>query len=187
MRYRAGIETRDKILDATRIILAREGLEGTTVKAICDVAGVLPGSIYNLFSSKEEAILSVVSQAIDAVDPDPAHEGTDSLDDLVLAYVRFLEEDGDLAQVYIRIAVSGGGNNSESKNRILRHHEKRVERFAAALRRRSMQLTEEDAVRRAETLVSALNGIALHRVLDPSFDVAGHARALLEDLGAPGA
>jgi hypothetical protein len=36
-------------------------------------------------------------------------------------------------------------------------------------------------MRRAETLVTALNGMALHRVLDPDFDVAMHARALLDD------
>jgi hypothetical protein len=35
--------------------------------------------------------------------------------------------------------------------------------------------------RRAETLVTALNGITLHRVMDPEFDVAIHARALLTD------
>ena len=87
MRYKAGLETRDRILEATRGLIAEEGLEGTTIKAICDRAGVLPGSFYNLFSSKEEAILSVVRDAIDAVDPDPSHEGPDDIDALVDAYV----------------------------------------------------------------------------------------------------
>ena len=36
----------------------------------------------------------------------------------------------------------------------------------------------------AETLVLALNGIALHRIIDPDFDVSWHARALLEDAAA---
>ena len=181
MRYKAGIETRDKILHATRSLLAREGLEGTTIKAICNEAGVLPGSFYNLFGSKEEAILSVVRQAIEAVDPDPAHEGNDTLEDLVEAYVRFMEEDADLAHVYIRIAVSGGGNKTELKARVLHHHQNRVSRFAAAMQGAVPALRQAEAQRRAETLVSALNGIALHRALDPDFDVAMHARVLLED------
>lgn len=181
MRYKTGLETRDRILAATRRVLAREGLEGTTIKSICEEADILPGSFYNLFDSKEQAVLTVVREAIETVDPDPAHEGRDTIHDLVDAYVRFVEEDGDLARVYIRIAFSGG-NTSEMEARVLRHHEARVARFAAALQRSSPALSAESAEQTAETLVSALNGIALHRVFDPDFDVATHAAALLEAL-----
>ena len=181
MRYKAGLETRDKILEATRKLIATEGLDGTTIKAICDYAGVLPGSFYNLFDSKEQAILAVVRQAIDAIDPDPDHRGTDTLTDLIDAYIRFVTEQGDLARVYIRLAISGGANNSEIRGRTIRHHEARVARFAAAMGRAHPEFPEAEVQRRAETLVSALNGITLHRVLDPEFDVATHARALLTD------
>lgn len=181
MRYRSGLETREKILAATRGLIADTGLEGTTIKAICDRAGVLPGSFYNLFDSKEQAILTVVRQAIDAVDPDPEHLGTDTVADLVDAYLRFVTTQGDLARVYIAIAVSGGRNRSELKGRVIRHHEGRVDRFASALARERPGLSPEEARRRAETLVTALNGMTLHHVLDPSFDVGLHVRALLDD------
>jgi AcrR family transcriptional regulator len=184
MRYKAGLETRERILDATRSLVAENGLDGTTIKAICEQAGVLPGSFYNLFASKEQAIVTVVREAIDAVDPDPAHQGTDTLDDLVGAYVRFLEESPALSRVYIRIGVSGAGSNPELSGRMVRHHEARVARFAAAMKRQSPELSETLAERRSETLVLALNGIALHRIIDPDFDVAWHARALLEDAAA---
>ena len=85
MRYKAGLETSDRILESTRAQIAENGLEGTTIKTICDGAGVLPGSFYNLFDSKEQAILTAVRVAIDAVDPDPTHEGKDTLEDLVAA------------------------------------------------------------------------------------------------------
>lgn len=187
MRYKAGIETKERILDATRRLIADEGLEGTTIKAICDSAGVLPGSFYNLFDSKEQAILSVVREAVDAVDPDPDHEGTDTLETLVAAYVRFMEEQGDLARVYIRIAISGArNNNTELRGRVLRHHEGRVQRFSAAMQRENPGLGGSQADRRAETLVSALNGIALHRILDPGFDVERHATALIGDVAIVG-
>ncbi len=186
MRYKAGLETRDRILGATRSLIAGQGLEGTTIKGICDQAGVLPGSFYNLFDSKEQAVLTVVREAIDAVDPDPEHQGTDTLDELVHAYERFLEEQPALSAVYIRIAVSGAASNPELKARLLRHHEGRVRRFASALQRQAPDVSDEHAIRRAETLVLALNGIALHRVLDPTFDVAAHAGALLLDAAAVG-
>jgi AcrR family transcriptional regulator len=184
MRYKAGLETRERILGATRSLVAENGLEGTTIKAICNSAGVLPGSFYNLFPSKEQAILTVVREAIDAVDPDPAHQGTDTLDELVGAYVRFLEEQPALSRVYIRIGVSGAGKSPELTGRMVRHHQARVARFAAAMRRQTPELSETLAERRAETLVLALNGIALHRIIDPGFDVAWHARAVLEDAAA---
>lgn len=181
MRYKAGLETRERILAATRSLIASEGLDGTTIKAICDEAGVLPGSFYNLFDSKEQAILAVVREAIDAVDPDPDHKGAESLADLVEAYIRFVTEEGDLARVYIRIAISGSAKNSEIRGRTIRHHQARVARFAAAMAREHPEFSESEAARRAETLVSALNGITLHRVMDADFDVAVHARALLSD------
>ena len=184
MRYKAGLETRERILGATRSLVAENGLDGTTIKAICEQAGVLPGSFYNLFASKEQAILTVVREAIDAVDPDPDHQGTDTLEDLVGAYVRFLEESPELSRVYIRIGVSGAGSNAELSGRMVRHHQERVGRFAAAMRRQSPDLSDSLAERRAETLVLALNGIALHRIIDPGFDVAWHARVLLDDAAA---
>lgn len=181
MRYKAGLETRDKILQATRRLIASDGMDGTTIKAICDEAGVLPGSFYNLFDSKEQAILSVVRQAIDAVDPDPDHTGTDTLSDLIEAYIKFVSEEGDLARVYIRLAISGSAKNPEIWGRTMRHHEGRVARFAAAISREHPMMREAETERRAETLVTALNGVTLHKVMDPEFDVSIHARALLTD------
>jgi AcrR family transcriptional regulator len=180
MRYRVGLETQDRILGATRSLIAEAGLEGTTIKAICQRAGVLPGSFYNLFASKEQAILTVVREAIAAVDPDPGHQGTDSVEDLVEAFVRFVTEQGDLARVYIGIAVSGR-TNPDLKGRVLRHHDDRVGRFAAALERERPQLDRIECLRRAETLVSALNGLTLHYVLDPGFEFARHARGLRDE------
>lgn len=179
MRYKAGIETRDRILEATRNLIATEGMDGTTIKAICDQAGVLPGSFYNLFDSKEQVILTVVRQAIDAIDPDPNHKGPDSLAELVEAYVSFVSAQGELARVYIRLAVSGGANNKEIEGRIMRHHQARVERFKTALEREHPSLSEADSARLAETILTSLNGMTLHHVLDPDFDVALHARGLL--------
>ncbi len=179
MRYKAGIETRDRILEATRSSIAEVGLQGTTIKGICERAGVLPGSFYNLFDSKEQAVITVVREAIDAIDPDPEHLGQDTLAELVEAYITFITEQSDLARVYIGIAVLGSSSNAELRGRVLRHHEGRVARFAAAMSREHPELSGEALTRKAETLVSALNGIVLHSVLDDSFDVAGHSRSLL--------
>lgn len=180
MRNRAGEETATRIVDATRHLLARSGSEAATVKAICDAAGVRPGSFYNLFDSKETVILEVVKQAIVAVDPDPDRTGRDSITDLVAAFVRFVEDRPDLARVYITVGLSGGITDPGIRSRMIRHHSERVARFTAALLRDRPGLTEPEAQRTVEALLAALNGYTLQRMLDPDFDFAGHAKALLE-------
>lgn len=179
MRNRAGLETRARILEATRHLLAQHGLDGTTVKAICDDAGIRAGSFYNLFASKEEVVLTVVREAITAVDPDPRGTGGDHLGELVDAYVRFVREEPTLARVYFIVALSGGLAGGSIAARMLRHHEARVERFTAAFLRARPDLDRSIATETMESLIAALNGFALHTLIDPTFDFAGHAKRLL--------
>ena len=146
-RYRAGIRTEARIIDATRELLGEVGLDGTTLKAICERAGVRAGSFYNLFDSKEEVVLRVVGEAIAAVDPDP--EGlhhTDTVEDLVEAYIAFITGSSVVASVYLQIAVSGGLSHSSIGRRVEGHHQRRLSRFAEAI-----QQSQVDVVPRAES------------------------------------
>ncbi len=71
-RYQAGIRTEARITDATRELLGEVGLEGTTLKAICDRAGVRAGSFYNLFETKDDAedrILLRLEEVVEAPCP----------------------------------------------------------------------------------------------------------------------
>ncbi len=179
VRYRAGLETKERILEATRSMLAEVGLEGITLKGICERAGVLPGSFYNLFETKEEAVVTVVRQALEAVDPDPAHRGQDTAQDLVEAYIRFIADQPVLARIYVQLAVAGSADDHRLRGRILRHHANRLDRFAEGMGRSLPGLTPAEAGRRAEFLVAALQGFTIWAVLDPSFDFAAHARDLL--------
>ena len=181
-RYQAGIRTETRILDATRELLAEEGIEGTTLKAICDRAGVQAGSFYNLFPSKEQAILRVARDAIRAVDPDPERAGTDTLTDLVDAYIRFIIDQPELARIYLQIGVSGSNDDSAAR-RFLRHHVRRVERFAETIRRENPGVTVDEATMTAEVLLGALDGLAFRWVLDQSFDFSTHARAAAHQCG----
>lgn len=178
MRYRVGLETRTRILDATRDLVAEQGLEGTTIKAICERAGILVGSFYNLFPSKEEAILTVVADAIRAVGPEP--DETTTVGDLVDAYVDFVEGSEASARVYLMMAVTGGLTDPDVRARMLRHHGQRIDLFAEALTRARPDLGEAELRQRVEALLAGLNGLAFHRLLDPSFDLRRHARGLLD-------
>lgn len=174
-RYQAGIKTEARIVDATRELLGEVGLEGTTLKAICDRAGVRAGSFYNLFLSKEVVVLRVVREAINAVDPHP-DGADDSLQELIDAYLRFVTHETTLAKIYLQMAVAGGLGNSEIAPRIGRHHQARVDRFSAAIAKEHPELTLEDAKTRASLLLATLNGLLLAWTVDPAFDLVWHVR-----------
>ena len=183
-RNQMGKETRARILAATRALLGEVGLEGTTLKAIGDRAGVRAGSFYNLFASKDEAVLEVVREAIRAVDPHPAGEGVDTVEELVGAYVDFVTGDPIVARIYLQIAVGGGLTDEEMGRRVLGHHQRRIERFADAILRADPGLTSDEARRRAEATVATLNGLAFHWLLDRSLDFAGQAARLVAEHAA---
>ncbi len=178
-RYQVGIETRKRILEATRSLLGEIGLEGTTLKAICDRAGVLAGSFYNQFASKDEAVMEVVREAVRSVDPHPQAVASDTVADLVAAYVEFITGDPTVARIYLQVAVGGGFTDEELGARILGQHRRRVERLAAALVRERPAVGEAGAALRAEAALATLNGLTLQYVLDPDLDLAAHAELMV--------
>jgi len=178
-RNQSGIRTRERIIDATRGLLAESGLEGTTLAAICARAGIRAGSFYNLFDSKEEAVLLVVRQAIDAVDPDPAHVGKDTVADLVDAYIKFVTGEPGIARIYLQVAVNGGMSDRPIHDRVIAHHQRRLERFRDAALRADPGADPVRVTRDTEILLATLHGLAFRSLLDDNFDFAGTASELV--------
>jgi len=181
-RYRVGLATRERIINATRDLLSRMGLDALTLKAITDEAGVGAGSFYNLFASKDAVIFEVIREAIAAVDPDPSGAGGESLDQLVAAFVTFVVDDPTIARIYLRMAVGRGLVDSAIAERVLRAHERRLDRFAEAWLRDDSSLSAAHARVRAEALLAGLTGLALNALLDDRFDLRMHATELLDQL-----
>lgn len=177
-RYRVGLETRARILDATRDVLSEAGLENATLKAITDQAGIGAGSFYNLFGSKEAAVFEVLRESIAAVDPDPSGLGKETLDDLIGAFVAFVTgESAPLAKIHLQLTGAALADE-EVADRLRRSHLRRVERFAAAIRRQQPDVDDEAAEAHAELLLGGLMGLALRTLTDPDFDLERHVALL---------
>lgn len=177
-RYRVGLETRERILDATRELLGEVGFEGTTLKAINVRAAVGAGSFYNLFDSKEDVLLEVIRGALARVDPDPSGLGQETVDDLVEAFVAFITGDtAVIARIYLQMAGQALADPSMGRA-VLRSHRARVDRYAAAITRAQPTIAIPDAVHHAELLLGALLGYAVIWQLDPDFDFHAHADRL---------
>ena len=181
-RYQVGLETEAKIIDATRSLLAEGGLDAATLKSICERAEVRAGSFYNLFDSKEEAVIRVIRESIDAVDPDPEGAGTDTVEDLVAAFIMFFKEDAELARVYVITGLSTEATGNGARRRFLRHHQRRVQRFADAMSRADSSLTRDQSGVNAEILLGALDGLAFRWSLDPAFDLERYVGLAAERL-----
>lgn len=69
--------TRERLLDAARDVLAREGIHGASVEHICEHAGFTRGAFYSNFASKDELVQALferefadlMSGVEEAVDP----------------------------------------------------------------------------------------------------------------------
>ncbi len=180
-RYKSGIATQARILESTRGLLGEVGFESTTVKAICERAHIRAGSFYNLFDSKDQVILTVVREAIQAVDPDPEGIGSDTVGQLAQTYIDFILNERQMGRVYLQLALTAGLTDETLRRRMLRHHQHRVNRFTDALLREHPALTADEARTRMQLLIAGLNGLAYHWVLDPEFDIRSKADILVRE------
>lgn len=95
LRRRAA--TRERLLDAARVVLASEGIQGASVEHICDQAGFTRGAFYSNFSSKDELLLALCERVSEdmfdklrtAADPS-AFAGLDAGEAIGVVFDRFL-------------------------------------------------------------------------------------------------
>ena len=89
--------TRERMLDAAREVLAREGIQGASVEHICEQAGFTRGAFYSNFASKDDLLLALFHRERDrmfasmraASEPD-AFRGLDPTEAVGVIIDRFL-------------------------------------------------------------------------------------------------
>ncbi|MGJ9414112.1 TetR/AcrR family transcriptional regulator [Aeromicrobium sp. CF4.19] len=109
--------TRERLLDAGRDLLAREGIQGASVEHICEIAGYTRGAFYSNFSSKDELVIALferefaalVAQLEHAVDPQ-TYAGLGVAQALPAIMERFMElrpPDRDFYLLHAEFALRG--------------------------------------------------------------------------------
>ncbi len=92
---RGGDSRRNELLEAAAHRFATRGYEGTSIRDIANDVGMLPGSIYYHFKSKEELLVAVheqgVQQVMEAVRTAVDKAGEDPWDRLTAAAIAHLE------------------------------------------------------------------------------------------------
>jgi len=97
------------ILDAAARFFAGKGYGASSMRDIAGAAGMLPGSLYYHFASKEELLVAVYAEGVRrikaAVAPALARDGDpwQRLENACAAHLAGLLEDSDYGQVVIRV------------------------------------------------------------------------------------
>ena len=84
--------------------------------------------------------------------------------------------------MYVLAALSGEGSKNGARRRFLRHHTRRVERFAAAMLRENRNLGADAAEAHAELLLGALDGLAFRWARDEDYPFPSYARKAADRL-----
>ena len=127
----AGVDRRDRIVDAARRVILTKGLVRATTREIAAAAGVSEGTLYNYFASKEEMFLAALGQLpsdfIAKVIALPQRAGSESVRALLT----------DLARVGIAFyadAIPMGASIFADPELLARHRELLAERGAGPQR-----------------------------------------------------
>jgi AcrR family transcriptional regulator len=154
-------DTRERIMDRSLELFARQGVAGTTVVEIEEAAGLSPGSgsFYRHFANKEAVLLAVIEREVArAVAARAARIGEPER--LEVVYRRTLDELGRL-QPLIEIAAREGRQRPgvlEPLQRVLAEDGARAESALLAERMARGEIAAEDADAVAAVAMFALVG-----------------------------
>jgi AcrR family transcriptional regulator len=113
-RARRREQTRAKLVEAARVLFARQGVDNTRINEITDEADVGFGSFYNHFESKEAIVEAVLAETVaaQAAAIDAVTGGLEDPAEIISAAHRYFvnraRTDPDWAWLLVRMEVSHG-------------------------------------------------------------------------------
>lgn len=173
---------RDHILSAAAARFAREGFHQTSMQDVIDAAGLSPGAVYRYFRSKDEIIVAISVDAVDAVEQvvrDALHTGRPFaalVTDLPRALAAL-----DRADDRMRLAVQAWGEALRNPT-LAAAMDERLGRLRAALRSQVAAgqhrgdvdpAVDPDAA--VPALLALVQGFILQRAFDPALPVDVYA------------
>lgn len=106
LEARGGESRREALLDAAAEMFAAKGYDGTSIRDIAGAVGMLPGSLYYHFKSKEDLLIAVYRKGVArfeaAIDQALASTGADpwqAIEAACVAHLSILLDGGDYARI----------------------------------------------------------------------------------------
>lgn len=157
--------TREKLVAATFRVVAREGLEAASVKAIAGEAGITPGLLHYYFPTKDALVEEAMRSALRDYTEQQAQPR--SLDDFFEAARR--DAEADRGYFRLRLAFAVHALNDERSAALIRELNREArETVAQALG--GGEASERERLL-AAALKAAFDGVMLAWLLDPDFPI----------------
>jgi AcrR family transcriptional regulator len=195
LRTEQQAETRDRLLDAAAALFAETGFSGTSVAAIAKRAGVTTGAIYSNFAGKDDLFTAVVERhmkrqaeayhALYSEGGTPAERMQRGAD----RWMALIAEDPDYFPLFVEVWRVGLAK-PEIQRRLREAYADLVKELAALVREGAPTPLDEQGAEQFALLVCSLaDGLAMHKILDPSHvpdDLFGaFLRFVIESGGTP--
>lgn len=183
--YRAGRARQREILKASTEVFAQDGYRGGSLRDIAGAIGVSPGAILHHFGSKEQLLVAVLEDRdLHSGDTVIQHRRSGHVIDGIRQIVIDNERRPGLMRLYTTLAAEAVSVEHPA-------HRYFVDRYATlsgfiieALEREGYQVppgqTFEDI---ASLILSAIDGLQLQWLLNPTFSMIGRFDAMLEAHG----
>jgi AcrR family transcriptional regulator len=170
-------ETRARILDAARRVLAEEGLERFTTRRVADLAGVSHGMVHYHFTDKRELTLALVVHArLDWVEPlEELVDGPGSAEKRMRALINWIAEPATIETMRVHQGLFVLALQDETvRERLAAEFARWRAPFVTLFR----QLAEElgldgfDAASVGEAFAVAADGLVQQQSLEPGLPTA---------------
>jgi AcrR family transcriptional regulator len=180
------------IRDAAAQVIARKGLDGATMQAIADAAGIAKGTIYLYFENRTELLERTAhhafSQLLDQVLAILASSGplAERLRRLIAAQISYFDERRDFFRLYLSVRYpEGASEGSRRERKTYEQHMVYVERltlfFVGAAARG--EIRPMDAARLALFVAEGVIAILIRRLAETaSVPVAADVDWLVETI-----
>jgi AcrR family transcriptional regulator len=131
---------RDLVLEIAAGFFVRKGFNGTSIRDIATAAGMLPGSLYYHFPSKEALLVAVfeegvarISAAVDVALAGCPGDAWDRLQAACEAHLAALLEGSDFAHVIVRVIPQDAPGAAEELVKLRNAYETKFAALVAAL------------------------------------------------------
>ena len=165
-KYEKGQERVQKILNASREILAYEGYENLTLRHICKKINIGKGNLSYYFKNKHDIIHSLIEESIKNYEDDFAQldECTDDMPEKRLnAYMEYLVKDinnpltrGFFSQIY------GMSTHDTYVNKCKQQYEQyRIKKASKIFQAINQNLSKKEALHRATLFAALIDGMMI--------------------------
>ena len=126
-----------KVLDEAARLFCRQGFEGTSVRDIARAVGILPGSLYCHFATKEDLLAAVYVKGVEQISAavaaavEPHDDPWERLEAACVAHLEAILRDADYARVVVRVRPA---DSAAANTRLIELRDRYEAQFAALIK-----------------------------------------------------